>query len=74
MEQFAGVYDPSIENQQSQLSRDTSVKVIDEIGRPIMEQSRLNGVKIRCEKPMEANAPIQCQIDRGGGWQQIIVL
>lgn len=37
-------------------------------------QSRNNGVKVRCVRPKNTRTPVACQVDRGGGWQDLPVL
>ena len=51
------------------LSQDLAGRAIDEIGADRINGSGQSQVMVRCSKPAAADAPLYCQINGGGGWQ-----
>jgi len=74
LEPYDGRYDPQIENEANRIESEFAKQITRELGVEYIAQSRNNGVKVRCVRPENSRAPVACQIDRGGGWQDLSVL
>lgn len=74
IESFDGLYDPQIENEAHRIGSDFARQITHELGVEYLAQSRNNGVKVRCARSENTRLPVACQVDRGGGWQDLPVL
>lgn len=73
IEPYDGQYDPQIEDEARRIGSDFARQITRELGVEYIAQSRNNGVKVRCVRPENARSPVTCQVDRGGGWQELSV-
>lgn len=73
IEPYDGRYDPQIEDEAHRIGSDFAKQITRELGVEYIAQSRNNGVKVRCVRPENARSSVACQVDRGGGWQELSV-
>jgi len=73
IEPYDGRYDPRIEDEVRRITSDVAEQLTKELGVEYIAQSRNNGVKVRCAHPVNASSSVTCQVDRGGGWQELVV-
>lgn len=73
IEPYDGLNDPRIEDEARRITSDVAEQLTKELGVETIAHSHNNGVKVRCARPEDTHSSVTCQVDRGGGWQELAV-
>ena len=73
IEPYDGLNDPRIEDEARRITSDVAEQLTKELGVEYIAHSHNNGVKVRCARPEDTHSSVTCQVDRGGGWQELAV-